>query len=373
VTPNETHTRGVVAGNGRATSRPLDGKVVVVTGGTGSLGKVLVRRLLGGEMGRPRKIRVFSRDEAKQHDMRLHYKNRVAATDEIVYRNFSELLEFVIGDVRDYHAVASALRTADVVFNAAALKQVPTCEYHPFEAVQTNIAGPENIVRAIRENHLPVQTVVGVSTDKACKPVNVMGMTKAIQERVFITANLTCPDTRFICVRYGNVLASRGSVIPLFHDQIRTGGPVTITTEDMTRFLLSLDQAVDTIFAAVREAKRGETYIPRVPAARVVDVARALVGERPIKTVVTGIRPGEKVDEILISDEEAHRTVDRGQFYAIQSILPELREAEELAGLGGEYSSGTAPMRFEELRALLVEQRLMVEDGAEAEHGELLR
>lgn len=351
----------------------LDGKTVVVTGGTGSLGKVLVRRLLSGEMGRPRRIVVFSRDEAKQHDMRLHYKNVVAATDEIVYRNFEEMLAFVIGDVRDYHAVASVLRNADVVFNAAALKQVPTCEYFPFEAVQTNIGGPENIVRAIRENHLPVETVVGISTDKACKPVNVMGMTKAIQERVFITANLTCPKTRFICVRYGNVLASRGSVIPLFHEQIRSGGPVTITTEDMTRFLLSLDQAVDTIFAAVRDAKRGETYIPRVPSARVTDIARALIGDRKIEVKIIGIRPGEKVDEILISDEERYRTVDRGSFYAIQPILPEIRDhGERLADLPGEYSSGTETMSYEELCELLTRQRLRLEDAAAGE-GELLR
>src|SRR5690349_15719228 len=257
-------------------TRPLDGKHIVVTGGTGSLGKVLIRRLLGGEMGRPRRITVFSRDEAKQHDMRLHYRNRVVATHEIVYRNFSELLTFVIGDVRDYHSLASVFRTADVVVNAAALKQVPTCEYFPYEAVQTNITGPENIIRAIRELRLPIETVVGVSTDKACKPVNVMGMTKALQERLFISANLYSPNTRFVCVRYGNVLASRGSVIPLFHDQIRSGGPVTITTADMTRFLLSLDDAVDVIFAAVKTANRGETYIPRVPAAKVTDIAEIL-------------------------------------------------------------------------------------------------
>lgn len=351
----------------------LQGKTVLVTGGTGSLGKVLTRRLLTGELGQPKKIIIFSRDEAKQHDMRLHYKNRVAATDEIVYRNFQDLLEFVIGDVRDFHSVSSVVRRADVVFNAAALKQVPTCEYFPFEAVQTNIAGPENIVRAIREHQLPVDTVVGVSTDKACKPVNVMGMTKAIQERVFITANLSCPNTRFICVRYGNVLASRGSVIPLFHEQIKSGGPVTITTPDMTRFLLSLDQAVDTIFAAVKEAYKGETYIPRVPAAKMWDLAKALVGERQIDIKVTGIRPGEKIHEILISDEERHRTVDRGRFYAIQSILPELHsQGAKFAGLEGEYSSGTETMSYEALCDLLVKQRLRVED-ADAGEGELLR
>ena len=210
---------------------PLDNKRVLITGGTGSLGKVLVRRLLCEELGRPRQIIVFSRDEAKQHFMRLEYMNRGQATDEVIYRNFEAILAFRIGDVRDYHSVAAALSNVDVVFNAAALKQVPTCEYFPFEAVQTNIGGPENIVRAIREHHLAVETVIGISTDKACKPVNVMGMTKAIQERVFISANLDLPHTRFICARYGNVLASRGSVIPLFHDQIGRGGPVTLTTQ----------------------------------------------------------------------------------------------------------------------------------------------
>ncbi len=189
----------------------LTDKTILITGGTGSLGKTLVRRLLTNEIGRPRKIIVFSRDEAKQHHMRLAYQNRTVATDEVIYHNFEELVEFRIGDVRDVHSVASAVKDADIVFNAAALKQVPSCEYFPFEAVQTNVAGPENIVRAIREHRLPVETVVGVSTDKACKPVNVMGMTKALQERVFLSANLSCRDTRFICVRYGNVLASRGS------------------------------------------------------------------------------------------------------------------------------------------------------------------
>ncbi|HUQ80036.1 MAG TPA: polysaccharide biosynthesis protein [Gemmatimonadaceae bacterium] len=340
------------------------GKHVVVTGGTGSLGKVLIRRLLSGEMGWPRRVTVFSRDEAKQHDMRLQYKNRAVATDEIVYRNSAELLQFVVGDVRDFHSVAAVLRGADVVVNAAALKQVPTCEYFPFEAVRTNVGGPENIVRAIREGGLPVETVVGVSTDKACKPVNVMGMTKAIQERVFTAANVTCTQTRFICVRYGNVLASRGSVIPLFLDQIRSGGPVTITTKKMTRFLLSLEQAVDTVFAAVRGARRGETYIPRVPAARVIDVARALVGTRPIKIVETGIRPGEKVDEILISEEECHRAVDRGNYYAILPILPELRDtAEPLADLHSEFSSGTEVMSYDEVVDLLERQQLMPEDA----------
>ncbi len=344
----------------------LDDKRVLITGGTGSLGQILVHRLLKGDLGKPRKIIVFSRDEAKQHAMRVEYLHRRSATDEVIYRNFEQLLEFRIGDVRDFHSVSAVLRDADVVLNAAALKQVPTCEYYPYEAVQTNVGGPENIVRAIREHHLPVQAVVGISTDKACKPVNVMGMTKAVQERVFIRANIDCPETRFVCVRYGNVLASRGSVIPLFHEQIRNGGPVTLTTPEMTRFLLSLDQAVDTVFSALKEAKRGETYIPRIPSAKMIDVASVLIGDRPVKTVFTGIRPGEKTHEILVSEEERYRTVERGPFYAILPILPELRRSEEVfQPLEDEYSSAHHVMDRPGVETLLRTHRLMMEDVPE--------
>jgi UDP-glucose 4-epimerase len=351
----------------------LNNKRVLVTGGTGSLGQVLVRRLLSGELGQPKKVIVFSRDEAKQHAMRMEYMHRRSATDEIIYRNFEQLLEFRIGDVRDFHSLSAVLRDAEVVFNAAALKQVPTCEYYPFEAVQTNVGGPENIIRAIREHRLPVHTVIGISTDKACKPVNVMGMTKAIQERVFIRGNMDCPDTRFICVRYGNVLASRGSVIPFFHEQVRNGGPVTITTPEMTRFLLSLDQAVDTIFAAMSEARRGETYIPRVLSAKIVDIATSLIGDRPMQIVFTGIRPGEKVHEILVSEEERFRTVERGPYYVILPMLPELRESDErIKPLEDEYSSAHHVMDLSTLKVLLRQQRLMVEDIPEGAK-ELLR
>lgn len=348
-------------------------KRILITGGTGSLGKVLTRRLLAGELGVPQKVIVFSRDEAKQHAMRMEYMKRANATDDIIYQNFRELLEFRIGDVRDFHSVASALTEADIVFNAAALKQVPACEYFPYQAVMTNIAGPENIVRAIQELHLPIDTVVGISTDKACKPVNVMGMTKAIQERVFIQANMRCPNTRFICVRYGNVLASRGSVIPFFHEQIKNGGPVTITTEDMTRFLLSLNQAVDTVLAAVVGAKRGETYIPRVPSAKVTDIAKVLIGDRPIQTIVTGIRPGEKVHEILISEEECHRAVERGNYYAILPILPEITGGAKVdPAIDTEFSSQDHVMSLPELAELLRYFQLRVEDNLLAD-GELLR
>ncbi len=346
--------------------KPFDGKRLLVTGGTGSLGQVLVRRLLTGEMGDPAKIIVFSRDEAKQHFMRTEFQRKAAATDEIIYRNFKQKLEFWIGDVRDFHSVAAVLREADFVFNAAALKQVPNCEYFPYEAVLTNVSGAENIARAIQEHQLPVQTVVGISTDKACKPVNVMGMTKAIQERVFIQANMRCPQTRFVCVRYGNVLASRGSVIPLFHEQIHSGGPVTITTPEMTRFLLPLDVAVDTVFAAIREARPGETYVPRAPSSLVAHIAEALIGDREIPIKEIGIRPGEKVHEIMISDEEASRSEARGRWYAILPMLPEVNEDRPVkVALTKEYSSGDEVMSLEETRRLLIEQRLMLEDVAE--------
>lgn len=351
----------------------LSEKTVLITGGTGSLGKVLTRRLLSGELGTPKKIIIFSRDEAKQHAMRVEYMNKEHVTDEVIYHNFERLLAFQIGDVRDFHSIAAALRNVDVVFNTAALKQVPTCEYFPFQSVMTNIEGPENIIRAIQEHELPVETVVGISTDKACKPVNVMGMTKAIQERIFIQGNMRCPHTRIICVRYGNVLASRGSVIPFFHDQIKSGGPVTITTSDMTRFLLSLNQAVDTIFAALRDAKRGETFIPRVPSALITDLAALLIGERSIEIVVTGVRPGEKIHEILVSEEESHRTIERGDYYAILPILPEVNlEKEYQAILVNEFSSADNLMSRAELSQLLIEQKLMIEDNY-VPNGEFLR
>jgi UDP-glucose 4-epimerase len=318
---------------------------------------------LGGEIGAPNKIIVLSRDEAKQHAMRVEYLHKRSVTDEVIYNNFTRLLEFRIGDVRDFHSIAAVLREVDVVFNAAALKQVPTCEYFPFQAVMTNVIGPENIVRAIEEFKLPVEVVVGISTDKACKPVNVMGMTKAMQERIFIQANMRCPNTRFLCVRYGNVLASRGSVIPLFCDQIMHGGPVTITTSEMTRFLLSLDKAVDTCFAALGYGRRGETFIPQVPSARVLDIAAIMIGGRAIETRIIGIRPGEKVHEILVSEEECHRTVERDGYYVILPILPELRqESESLSLMEQEYSSAHNLIDPASVEALLRQHGLAGED-----------
>lgn len=352
----------------------LNGKTVLVTGGTGSFGKVFVRRLLSGEQGTPRKVIVLSRDEAKQHDMRLEYMHRRVTTDEVIFRNFMHTLEFRIGDVRDYATVCSALKGADIVVNAAALKQVPTCEYFPGQAVMTNCLGAMNIVRAIGEHGYDIETVVGVSTDKACKPVNVMGMSKAIQERIFISANVLSGATRFICVRYGNVLASRGSVIPLFHEQIRSGGPVTVTSPEMTRFLLSLDEAVDTVFAAIREARKGETFVPDVPSATIMNIARALIGDRDIEIRITGVRPGEKMHEILVSEEECHHVIRRGDYYSILPMLPELRDEKVgRAELSKELSSEDAIVDLDSTVDLLHRHSLLIGQDSFSSDEELLR
>ncbi len=323
----------------------FEGKRIVVTGGTGSLGQVLTRRLMTGVEGVPESVTVFSRDEAKQHYMRLEFMQKTAATDEVIFQNSRQRLKFMIGDVRDYASMVRGVKDADIVFAAAALKQVPSCEYFPWEAVRTNVEGAENLVRAISEFNLPIETVMGITTDKACKPVNVMGMTKAIQERVYINGNIRAPQTRFIAARYGNVLASRGSVVPLFLDQIAAGGPVTITTADMTRFLLTLDDAVDAIFAAIRSAAPGETYIPKCPSAKMTDLAAFLIGDRDIETVITGIRPGEKIHEILLSEEEATRTIQGHEgYFALRPMLPELAAPVDQPALVGDYSSENALM-----------------------------
>jgi UDP-glucose 4-epimerase len=332
----------------------FDGKRILVTGGTGSLGKTLVKRILSGAEGKPEKITVFSRDEAKQHYMRLDFMHRQHATDEVIYENAADVLNFRIGDVRDADAVKRAVDGIDIVFNAAALKQVPSCEYFPFEAVQTNIHGAQNIVNAVSLKGSSVEQVIGISTDKACKPINVMGMTKAIQERIFIEANRDIDDVKFSCVRYGNVIASRGSIIPLFVEQIEKGVPLTITLPEMTRFLLSLERAVDTVFEAVRSEYRGETFVPKVASAKIVDVAAVLLNGKDLPIEFTGIRPGEKIHEIMVSEEECFRTVSRGEYYIIQPVLPELRSAAgNEPALDREYSSKDDNLGHDELRDLL--------------------
>lgn len=335
-------------------------KVVLITGGTGSLGKTLVRRLMSNGNDVPRKIIIFSRDEGKQHAMRLEWENLKIATDNIYYHNYENILSFRIGDVKDYSSLLDPIKEADIIIHAAALKQVPVCEYFPEESLKTNVIGDVNLIRAIKETENHVELVLGISTDKACKPINTYGICKALQERLLINANLTCKKTKFICVRYGNVMASRGSVIPLFQEQIKNGGPVTITTEDMTRFFLNLDMAVDIIFDAIKYAKPGEIFIPNVPSAKIVDLAEIMIDGRDIKIEYTGIRPGEKINEILISDEEIYYTYQHGKYYVIQSNLPELiNVVVDKPILTKEYSSADFILPKDELKKLLLENKFI--------------
>lgn len=321
----------------------LEGKRVLITGGTGSLGKVLTSRLLKENL---ESLRIMSRDEAKQYFMGKKLND--------------PRVQFQVGDVRNLSDVVQALQGIDIVFNTAALKQVPSCEYGPYQAVQTNITGAENIVNAISMFKLPVDTVVGISTDKACKPVNVMGMTKALQERIFIHGNLRCSGTRFVCARYGNILASRGSLIPLFHQFIADKKPLTVTSTEMTRFLLNLDEAVDLILLAMHEAYPGEIYIPRVASGRIVDIAEVFSQDSGLPVEITGIRPGEKLHEILVSEEEAFRTLDGGKTFMIQ---PQIDGFTKRTGLPAydfpEYSSSMFLMNKNEIRARLDKEQLL--------------
>jgi FlaA1/EpsC-like NDP-sugar epimerase len=337
--------------------RTLEGANILILGGTGSLGQRLFHRILTRELGAPQSITILSRDEAKQHYMRLEFMQLANATDEVIYRESMRSVRFVIGDVRNLSDVRRATDRADVIFHAAALKQVPTCEYFASAAVDTNIYGPLNVCRAIRESgSREPKHLVGISTDKACKPVNLMGMTKAIQEKVFASANLDAPWTRFVNVRYGNVMASRGSAIPFFIEEARNGRSIPITDERMTRFLMTLNQSVDLIFDAYRYANAGETFIPMVPCAKVTDMARAVAGDPDYPVHFTGIRPGEKLHEILVSEEELPRTEQRGANLVILPILPELRVETQPDGplpFVGEYSSAQNNLDFQGVSDLL--------------------
>jgi UDP-glucose 4-epimerase len=332
----------------------LDGKRVLVTGGTGSLGQRVVKRLLDGDAGSVKSVIVMSRDETKQHDMRLRFLGHTSATDDVIFKQTQQRLQFRIGDVRDLSSVIESVRDADVIIHAAALKQVPTCEFFTREAVLTNTLGADTVVRAIQMVGNHVEAVVGISTDKACKPVNVMGLTKALMERLLIAANLSVPSTRFVCVRYGNVIGSRGSVIPVFEEQIARGGPITITTPEMTRFLITLDQAVDAVFAVLANGRPGEIFVPRAGAATVVGVAEAMMGEQALDLRFIGVRPGEKIHEILVSEEELVRTSERDGYYVIAPMLPGL-SSTPLAPqcLAVEYSSAHATMDAEALATLI--------------------
>jgi FlaA1/EpsC-like NDP-sugar epimerase len=322
----------------------IDKSKILIIGGTGSLGTTLTRRLLSGKDGNPESVTIFSRDEDKQHSMRLNYPQKK--------------LKFIIGDVRDYDSVFDALDGIDIVFNAAAMKHVPSCEKNVEEAWKTNVEGTQNLINATKRVRRLVSSVIGVSSDKGLEPINVYGLTKALQEKIIMSGNTDCPETRFICVCYGNVMASRGSVIPVFQKQIKEGGPVTITEPNMTRFLISLDRAVDTLLAALNGADKGEIYIPIIKSARVEDIADALIGDRKTEKQIVGIREGEKMDEILITRLDAKKTVQRGEFYVVT------RHNQTVPALQGEYNSSDYLMTREELVELLDCHGLLLEPEA---------
>ncbi|MFI9458631.1 polysaccharide biosynthesis protein [Acinetobacter sp. NPDC052428] len=278
-------------------------KTLLITGGTGSFGNAVLKRFLQTDI---KEIRIFSRDEKKQDDMRKKYN--------------SSKLKFYIGDVRDYNSVLNATRGVDYIYHAAALKQVPSCEFHPMEAVKTNVLGTENVLEAAIQNH--VKRIVCLSTDKAVYPINAMGISKAMMEKVIVakSRNLEELDTTICCTRYGNVMASRGSVIPLFVDQIRQGNPLTITDPNMTRFMMTLDDAVDLVLYAFEHGQNGDIFVQKAPAATIHVLAQALtqllnVPEHPIS--IMGTRHGEKAFEALLSREEMTVALDQGYYYRV--------------------------------------------------------
>lgn len=277
-------------------------KTLLITGGTGSFGNAVLRRFLDTEV---KEIRIFSRDEKKQDDMRHEFNN--------------EKIKFYIGDVRDYNSINTAMHGADYVFSAAALKQVPSCEFYPMEAVKTNIIGTENVINAAIANK--VARVICLSTDKAVYPVNAMGMSKALMEKVMAAkASMLREDETVLCgTRYGNVMASRGSVIPLFIQQIKSGKPITITDPDMTRFMMSLDNAVDLVLYAYKNGRQGDIFVQKAPAATIGDLAQALLNifDSKNEIVIIGTRHGEKKHETLLNREEMARAEDLKDYFRV--------------------------------------------------------
>jgi UDP-N-acetylglucosamine 4,6-dehydratase/5-epimerase len=284
----------------------FDDKVILVTGGTGSFGKKFVGHLL--KHHRPRKLIVFSRDELKQHEMRQTFPDSLDSP-----------IRYFLGDVRDRERLYRAFTGVDIVVHAAALKQVPACEYNPFEAVQTNILGGRNVIDAAIDTG--VKKVLAISTDKAVNPVNLYGATKLCAEKIFVQANSYSGSDgcRFSCSRYGNVVGSRGSVVPVFMEQRKTG-TVTITDIRMTRFWITLDQGVSFVADCIKEMVGGEVFVPKIPSMKLSELARAVAPECELRIV--GIRPGEKIHEILVSEDEARHTVETKSMYVILPSFP---------------------------------------------------
>jgi len=332
-------------------------RVLLITGGTGSFGNAVLQRFLDSDLA---EIRIFSRDEKKQEDMRVAFKN--------------DKLRFYIGDVRDYDSVHDALRGVDYVFHAAALKQVPSCEFYPMEAVRTNVIGAENVMRAAIANE--VARCVVLSTDKAVYPINAMGMSKAMMEKVMVAKSRLCdPGKTVLCAtRYGNVMASRGSVIPLFLSQLQSGLPLTVTDPAMTRFLMSLDESVALVLYAFEKGRPGDIFVQKAPASTVGDLAQALreLLRRDNRIRVIGTRHGEKLYESLVSREEMVRAEDLGEYYRIPADSRDLNydkyfvEGEtEIAQIDDYTSHNTRRLSVAEIKDVLMKLSI-VRDAANA-------
>jgi UDP-N-acetylglucosamine 4,6-dehydratase len=324
----------------------FDDKVLMITGGTGSFGHTVLNRFLDTNV---REIRIFSRDEKKQEDMRIALAN--------------DKVKFYIGDVRDYASVAEALTGVDYIFHAAALKQVPSCEFYPMEAVKTNVIGTENVLNAAIANG--VKRVVVLSTDKAVYPINAMGISKAMAEKIMVARSRMIPETgTVVCAtRYGNVMASRGSVIPLFVGQIRKGEAITVTDPNMTRFLMSLEDSVDLVLHAFEHAKQGDIFVQKAPASTVADLAQALkeLFGSESKVKVIGTRHGEKLYESLISREEMAKAEDMERYFRIPADNRDLNynkyfvEGEaHISELDDYTSHNTRRLNVAEIKALLM-------------------
>ena len=336
-------------------------KVLLISGGTGSFGGAVLKRFLTTNI---KEIRIFSRDELKQDDMRKFYNN--------------DKLKFYIGDVRDKNSIDDAMRGVDYVFHAAALKQVPSCEFYPMQAVKTNVIGTENLLNsAIAAG---VEKVIALSTDKAVYPINAMGISKAMMERVIVAKGRNVEDTMIACTRYGNVMASRGSVIPLFIDQVRNGKPITITDPNMTRFMMSLDQAVDLVLFAFENGQSGDIFVQKAPAATVellANTMKNILGKSDHKIKTIGTRHGEKLYETLLTKEEMVKAIDMGEYYRIPADTRDLNynqffeEGEEVITEAGEYHShNTHRLNEEELTELLLNLREIQDDLKEFQKNE---
>lgn len=328
----------------------FDNKVLLITGGTGSFGNAILKRFLDSSIA---EIRIFSRDEKKQDDMRKRYN--------------SPKLKFYIGDVRDYQSILNAVRGVDFIYHAAALKQVPSCEFHPLEAVKTNILGTENVLEAAIS--CGVQRVVCLSTDKAVYPINAMGISKAMMEKIVVAKSRGNEATVICATRYGNVMASRGSVIPLFVEQIRAGLPITITDPNMTRFMMTLDDAVDLVLYAFEHGKPGEIYVQKAPAATIEILVKALtslLGVPAHEISIMGTRHGEKLYEALLSREEMVSAQDLGGYYCVPPDLRDLNyekfveQGEVKITETVDYNShNTTRLNVEEMKNLLLKVPFM--------------